>query len=285
MHKRDAYASPKNKQDACATRVGTHNRDACATSAVPRKWRVLVVDDFDSVRRGIYWELKRTPDLECCGEAGSVAEALAVLPTLKPDVVVLDLVFKNGAHGLSLLRHLRTQKSKLPVIVFTGYGDYAYYTLAKTCGARGVVTKEADQGIPALIPALRRVLTGETVMPPRWVNWVIQRIGNGDRQPGTSPVELLTPREMEVFEMVAVGLDVKEIALACAVDIKTAEQHLRRIREKLNLPNYAALVRTALRWLENAMNMDRSLRNESAPEISALPEEAEESEELVLAGA
>jgi len=128
MHTRDACSTAANKQDACAT------------SAKPRKRRVLVVDDFDSVRRGIYWELKQTADLECCGEAGSVDEALALLPTLQPDIVVLDLVFKNGKHGLSLLRELRLQKSTLPVLVFTGFGDLAYYALVRCArGARGGV--------------------------------------------------------------------------------------------------------------------------------------------------
>jgi len=253
MHTRDACSTAANKQDACAT------------SAKPRKRRVLVVDEFDSVRRGIYWELKQTADLECCGEAGSVDEALALLPTLQPDIVVLDLVFKNGKHGLSLLRELRLQKSTLPVLVFTGFGDLAYYALVRCAGARGVVCKEQDQGIRALIPALRAVLAGQIVMPAVWLNWMLHRPPSREPLPLLSPAEVLTAREMEVFEMVGAGLDVKEIALLCDFDVKTAEQHLRSVRCKLHQPNHAALVRAALRWVEHSTSLTPSKTDSGLP--------------------
>src|ERR1017187_5742402 len=125
------------------------------------KARVLVVDDHPMMRGGLVHLISRQIDLTCCGEAGTMAEAQAAVASLKPDLVILDLMLKGG-DGLELIKSLKMQRASLPILVLSQYGAPHYVERALRAGALGYVVK--DQAAEEVLSAIRSVLAGEVYL-------------------------------------------------------------------------------------------------------------------------
>jgi DNA-binding NarL/FixJ family response regulator len=219
--------------------------------------RVFLVDDHALVRTGVRTELAAVGTSEpggaeaggrravtVVGEAGSVAEAVAGIAHLRPDVVLLDVHMPDGG-GAEVLRRTKTAH---PGVVFLALSvsDAAEDVIAVIrAGARGYVTKTISGR--DLVAAVRRVADGDAVFSPRLAGFVLDAFAE---RPGAAPIsdpelDLLTPREREVLRLLARGYAYKEIASELFISIKTVETHVSSVLRKTQLSNRYELSRWA----------------------------------------
>ncbi|MBS0373620.1 MAG: response regulator transcription factor [Proteobacteria bacterium] len=204
--------------------------------------RILLVDDHEVVRIGLRQLIDSDPELFVCGEAGSVAEARSAIEKLHPDVVLLDLTLGEES-GFELLRTLDTLSYTPRVLVLSMYDESLYADDALLLGARGYTMKDAPPD--DLLKAIHTVAGGAIYLSDRLTQRVMRRIATG-REHKPSPQELLTPRELEVLERLAVGRTTREIAAELGTAVKTVDSHKRNLCEKLGLESAAELLRYAI---------------------------------------
>lgn len=199
--------------------------------------RILIVDDHPVVRAGMVALLSELEDLDVVGEAGNGAEAIALVPKLAPDVVLMDLRMPvmDGAEATA---RLRAQPDAPEVLVLTTYDTDADIVRAVESGARGYLLKDTPPTV--LADAIRRAALGETVLAPP----VAARLAERLRAP--APVEL-TPRELDVLRAVARGLSNGEVGRELFIGEATVKTHLLRIFSKLEVTDRTAAVTAAYR--------------------------------------
>ena len=205
--------------------------------------RVFLVDDHEVVRRGVAEVLEDDPGLMVAGEAGSVAEALARVPAVRPDVVVLDMRLPDGS-GADLCRSLRRRLPGLPCLVLTSYSEPEAREAAIRAGATGFLLKQVRG--PALVYAVHTVASGGTLLeelpgpPPR------------PRPPapaGGDRLELLTDQERIVLRLIGEGLTNRQIGDRMGLAEKTVKNYTSHLLAKLGLERrtQAAILATQLR--------------------------------------
>lgn len=201
--------------------------------------RLLVVDDHPVVRAGMAAVLSEEPDFDVVGQAQHGAEALALVPVLTPDLVLMDLRMPV-LDGVAATRAIRALPKAPEVLVLTTYDTDADIVTAVEAGARGYLLKDTPPAM--LADAIRRAARGETVLAPA----VAARLADRLRQP-TKPAVELTARESEVLALVAEGLSNNEIGLRLFIGEATVKTHLLRTFAKLEVNDRTAAVTTAYR--------------------------------------
>jgi len=210
-----------------------------------KRYKVLLVDDHPLVRRGLADLIGREPDLEICGEAADVTEALQEIDRAKPDVVVVDLTLKSG-HGIDLIEKIRARDDQIRMLVSSMHDEMLFAERVLRAGAMGYVSKQEPP--ETLLGAVRQVLRGEVYLSVRMTSRLLHRaLGSG--LPQESPLQSLSNRELEVFEMIGQGLTTLQIARRLELSRKTIETHREKIKQKLNLKNGAELSRRAVQWV------------------------------------
>jgi DNA-binding NarL/FixJ family response regulator len=215
--------------------------------AAPARKSVLLVDDHPFMRAGLRQLIDRQPDLLVCGEAGNPAEAFQQLAGRVPDLILTDLTMP-GRGGLEFLRDLRAGHEKVPILVVSMHDEGVYAERALRAGARGYIMKEA--GGENLLAALRRVLAGEIYVSPRMSARILDAISARRPRGSSSPIERLTDREFEVFQLIGQGKSTRDIAGELHLSPKTVDVHRGHIKEKLGLRDVTSLIRHAVRWVE-----------------------------------
>ena len=214
-----------------------------------KKARVFVIDDQPIVRERLAELIEREKDLELCGEAEDVRQAMEQIERNKCDLVITGLSFKHS-HGLGLIKDLRARFPRLRVLIFSIYDELLYGERAIKAGARGFVEKRATTR--QLMVAIRQVLRGEVYLSEKVAGASMRRFfGRPSVKPG-SPLEKLSDRELEVLELIGRGRSTRQIATALRVDMKTIETYRGRIKVKLKLANAAELTAEARRYLEES---------------------------------
>jgi DNA-binding NarL/FixJ family response regulator len=203
--------------------------------------RVVLVDDHAMFRTGVRAELGSR--VEVVGEAGAVAEAIAVINETRPAVVLLDVHMPDGG-GLAVLESVSKQLPETRFLALS-VSDAAEDVIALIrAGASGYVTKtiSADD----LAAAITRVADGDAVFSPRLAGFVLDAFRDAPSVPSVDPeIDLLTPREREVLRLLARGYAYKEIASELFISIKTVETHASNVLRKLQLSNRHQLTRWA----------------------------------------
>lgn len=215
-------------------------------SAAPARKTVLLVDDHPLMLAGLGQLINRQPDLAVCGEAGSPAEAFAQL-SRNPDLVLTDLTMP-GRGGIEFIKDIHAQQPGLAVLVVSMHDEVVYAERCLRAGARGYIMKES--GSENLLVAIRRVLGGQTYVSPAMSERIIGNLSARRPRGSDSPIQALSDREFEVFQLIGQGKSTREIAEALHLSSKTVDVHRGHIREKLELKDATALVRHAVRWLE-----------------------------------
>lgn len=202
--------------------------------------RVLIVDDHVIFREGLKKVLSTTPDIEAAGEAGNGGDALRMMVDGRYDVVLLDLSLP-GMQGLDVLRAMRAREIPQPVLILSIYPEEQYAVRVLQEGAAGYLTKES---VPSdLIRAIRRAAQGgKYVSDTLGERLADQAIG----ERGNQPHENLSNKEYQVFQMIASGKSVKEIARDLSLARTTISSYRARVLLKLNIRTNAELVRYAL---------------------------------------
>jgi DNA-binding NarL/FixJ family response regulator len=191
------------------------------------KLRVMVVDDHEVVRLGMRAALEIEPDIAVVGEATNGAEALAKVPVLTPDVILMDVRMEKLG-GIEACREITSQHPDIKVLMLTSFDDDDALAASLLAGARGYLLKQVSRA--ELLRAVRQVAAGASLLNA-------DQLGRGKRRLDTlaGPGDTLTEREREVLGLVAKGYTNRQIAESLCLSEKTARNHLSHILEKLGL--------------------------------------------------
>jgi len=222
------------------------NRKAQPPAARGRK-RVLVVDDHPLMREGIAQWIRRAPDLEVCGEAGSAAEALALAAKTRPDLVLTDIALP-GRDGLELIKDLRASHPSIPVLVLSMHEESLYAGRALRAGARGYLMKRA--GGDRVVEGIREVLKGRIAVSADMATNLLEEYSGKRTRTGRASLPHLTDREFEVFRLLGEARSNREIADQLHLSPKTVETHRLNLARKLKVKTSAELMRFAIQHVE-----------------------------------
>ena len=192
---------------------------------------LVLVDDHAIVRDGLRAVLEREPDMRVVGEAGTPEEAVAVVESVRPSLVLLDLKLSSSPQmaGIELCARLTRAHAGLAVLVLTTALDDGLVVSVLRSGARGYVVKEVDTS--ELLRAIRAVHQGENAFDPRSSSAMVRGLSAAPPRPARS----LTSREIEVLRLLARGLSNREIGEALFVSQTTAKFHVANILRKLEV--------------------------------------------------
>ncbi len=202
--------------------------------------RVLIADDHAVVRQGLKQILGDTPEMLVAGEAANGQEVLDRVRAETWDVVVLDISMPDRS-GLDILKQLRSERPKLPVLVLSMYSEDQYAIRVLKAGASGYMTK--DSAADELVKAIRKVVSGGRYVSPLLAEKLAFGIGDDLSR---LPHEALSDREFQVLRMIAAGKSVKEIAAELSLSVKTVSTYRARLLEKMNLGTNAELIHYAI---------------------------------------
>ena len=232
---------------SCANSAGMAQVKQAVTKPKDTRTRVLLVDDHAVVRFGIAQLINREADLVVCGEEEEASKALSTISALKPDLVIADISLKDSS-GLELMRNLKAQYPKLPILVVSAHDENIYAEIAFRAGALGYLMK--DQALDRVVPAVRRVLSGAIYVSDALAARMLQQQVRGHTDVNQSPVKSLSDREMEVFQLIGQWKKTRDIADELHLSVKTIEYYREQIKRKLNLKTASELTHYATSWVQ-----------------------------------
>jgi len=209
----------------------------------PRKNRVLIIDDHVMVREGVAEIIQHAEDLSVCGTASTANEGLGLLNKLKPDLILVDITMP-GKNGVEFIKDARAMQPELRILVMSMHDESLYADRVLRAGGRGYIRKQ--EGGDKLIEAMRRVLRGDIAVSEKMTGKLLEKFSGRTRI--ESPLENLSDRELEVFQLIGQGKTMSEIGNELHLSPKTIEAHRSHIREKLRIASAAELVSYAARW-------------------------------------
>lgn len=218
------------------------------SSAAAARRRILLVDDHPFMRAGMAGLIDKQPDLMVAGEAGDPVEALGRLAKGGIDLVLTDMTMP-GRSGLDFIKDLIALHPDVLVLVVSMHDEVIYAERALRAGARGYIMKGA--GGDNLLAAVRQIIAGGVYVSPKMAARVIDGLSGRKPRGSSSPIEQLTDREFEVFQLIGQGKSTRDIAEQLGLSPKTVDVHRGHIKEKLDLRDTTALVRHAVRWVES----------------------------------
>jgi DNA-binding NarL/FixJ family response regulator len=213
--------------------------------------RVLLVDDHPVVRQGLAQLINGESDMEVCGQAESASEALKAIKQDEPDAAVVDISLKDS-NGIELIKDLKVRHPQLPVLVLSMHDESFYAERCLRAGARGYITKE--EAIETVLTAIRRVLSGDLYLSENMASKMLSVFVSGGRSAAGSDVERLSDRELEVFELIGLGYQTREVAERLHLSVKTIDSHRANIKRKLGLANATELLQHAIQWVQCERN-------------------------------
>lgn len=206
---------------------------------------MLIVDDHPLVRERVAELINQQLDLVVCGEASDANEALAVVKATTPDMAIIDITLKD-TYGIELVKQLKSLYPKLPMLVLSMHEESMYGERALRAGARGYLTKQ--EASKKIIDAINRILAGGMYVSDQLSEALVQKVAGVKDSGGGNAVDVLTDRELEVFQLLGQGLAVREIADRLFVSAKTIEAHREHIKTKLKFKTSSELLRYAIEY-------------------------------------
>ena len=211
------------------------------------KCKVLLVDDHPMTREGMAAIVNSQSDLEVCCQAGSPAEAMSALSKCVPDLMVTDMTMP-GRSGIEFLKDIHAMLPDLPILVLSMHDEMLYAERALRAGARGYLMKDA--GALKLLEVIRLILSGQSFASSQITARMLDSMSGRRPRGSASPIETLSDREFEVFNLIGSGKSTRDIAEQLHLSPKTVDVHRSHLKEKLGLKDATALVRYAVRWVE-----------------------------------
>ena len=204
------------------------------------------MDDHPVVRQGLKLLINQEPDIMVCGEAENPQKAFAAIQEQHPDIAIIDLSLAHSS-GIDLIKNIKLRYPNLPILVLSMHDESLYAERALRAGARGYIMKQ--EAPEKVITAIRQVLQGSIYVSEKMGVKMLHSYIDRPKTPITSSVELLSDRELEVFQLLGKGLGTRQIAEKLNISIKTVEAYRANIKEKLNLKSSSELVQHAIHWV------------------------------------
>lgn len=240
--------STPSKKEIPAPAPATPAVPAPAESSAGKQVRILLVDDHPLMRQGMKALIEQHHRFKVCGEAESAPRALELVAKLQPDLAIVDISL-NSTNGIELTKGLRSQCPTMQVLIISMHDENVYAERALRAGAMGYVMKhEAGDKI---IAAIDQVLGGEVHLSDRVKGRMLHRFVQHRTNVLISPMEKLSDREMEVFQLLGNGYGTREIANLLNLSVKTIDSYREHLKEKLNLATGNDLVRHAIQWTKS----------------------------------
>lgn len=209
--------------------------------------RIAIIDDHPIVRQGLSELVAHQPGLTICGEAEDTAGALKMIEDSDPDLAVVDISLKDSS-GIELIKDMKVRFPHLLVLVLSMHDESFYAERVLRAGARGYVTKE--EATESVITAIRKLLDGGIYLSDRMASKMLSKFVEGPTETGGLPVDRLTDRELQVFELIGKGISTRQIAERLHLSVKTVESHRENIKRKLKLDNATELLQHAVKWVQ-----------------------------------
>jgi DNA-binding NarL/FixJ family response regulator len=219
--------------------------------ATTARAKVLVVDDHVVVGEALVRLLNRQKDLICCGRVESVAAIIPAVAEYKPDVILLDLLLKDG-DATRLIPALLSQFSGLRVLAFSQLDEFSHAENVLKAGAQGYVTKQ--ETTMEILAAIRTVLNGDVYLSRKMAARLLHKFVEEKTSDAGSLAQsgpLLTSREAQVLQMIGSGRKTSEIAGELNLSVKTIETHRENIKRKFGLQTAPELIHYAIEWVES----------------------------------
>ena len=211
------------------------------------KKKIAIIDDHPIVRQGLAELIAHQPELVVCGDAEDAAGALEMIEDSKPDIAVVDISLKNSS-GIELIKDIKVRFPDLLILVLSMHDESFYAERVLRAGARGYVTKE--EATESVITAIRKLLDGGIYLSEKMASKMLSKFVDGPPEMGGLPVDRLTDRELEVFELIGRGISTRQVAERLHLSIKTIESHRENIKRKLKLENATELLQHAVKWVQ-----------------------------------
>ena len=212
------------------------------------KKKIVLVDDHPVMRKGLALIFDSDPGYEVIAQLDRGEELIQRLDELNPDLIIIDISLP-GMNGLELVKHVISQKEDQKILVVSRHDESLYAERVIRAGAKGYVMKlEAGD---ELLKAVRKVLGGGIYVSDEVSERLLMGMARGQKRVMESPIEKLSDRELEVFELTGKGNSTRDIAEKLHLSVKTVESYRARIKTKLNLENATELMVHAVKWVEN----------------------------------
>jgi len=209
------------------------------TASTEKTIKIIIADDHPLFRRGLKHALEETPDIEVIGEASNGDSLLSMIKSDNLDMVLLDISMP-GKSGLDLLKQLKSEHSKLPILILSVYPEEQYAVRFIKAGASGYLTKES--AAEKLAEAIRKIAAGGKYASTA----IIEKLAF-DFSDSNKPLhETLSDREYQVFGMISIGKSLTEIGVDLSLSVKTISTHRTRILEKMKMKKNAELIHYAI---------------------------------------
>jgi len=212
------------------------------------KAKILIVDDHPLVREGLADLVNKEKDLVVCGQAEDAYQAIEAIRELKPDMAIVDISLKEKS-GLELIKDIKIQHPGLPVLTLSMHEESVYAERALRAGAKGYIMKR--EATKKVVTAIRKVLRGQLYLSEKMTTRLVRKFVEGKPEAGTSPIDRLTDRELEVFSLLGRGNGTRQISEQLHLSVKTIETYRSRIKEKLNLTSGTELLQHAFQWVNS----------------------------------
>jgi len=211
--------------------------------------KIVLVDDHPVMRKGLALTLDAEMDLSVVGQMTSAEEAMDEIERLEPDLAIIDISLP-GMSGMELVKHLQARMPELITLVVSRHDESLYAERAIRAGARGYIMKlEAGD---VIVKAVRHVMDGGIYVSDEINERLLLSMAAGGRERiSQSPLEVLSDRELEVFELTGRGTGTRDIAERLHLSVKTVESYRARIKKKLNLESATELMQHAVQWVES----------------------------------
>ena len=204
-----------------------------------KKIKIIIADDHPLFRRGLKHALEETSDIEVIGESCNGEDLLSLIRDSKPNIILLDIAMP-GKSGLDLLKQLKNEHPKLPILILSVYPEEQYAIRFLKAGASGYLTKESVA--EKLAEAIRKIVGGGKYASTA----IIEKLAFDFSDSEKLPHETLSDREYQVFGMIAVGKSLTEIGVELSLSVKTISTHRTRILEKMKMKKNAELIHYAI---------------------------------------
>jgi DNA-binding NarL/FixJ family response regulator len=193
--------------------------------------RVLIVDDHHVVRRGLVFFLRTQKDLEIIGEAANGNEAVELAKSLKPDIILMDLVMPE-MDGIQATKIIKQEQPDIKIMMLTSFSDQDHVIPALEAGASGFQLKDIQPD--ELVTSIKKIIGGENQLHPKATSHLLANLSNKSKQE-KNLLEDLTKRELDVLKEIAKGKSNKEIASSLFITEKTVKTHVSHLLSKLEL--------------------------------------------------